>query len=426
MTVKVLPLGCKVNQYDAAAAQTALAAAGHTLVSDGPAEVCVVFTCTVTAEARRKSLQALRRAAAQSGMVVAAGCVAQTEGAALLALPKVRLAVGASRRAQWPELIARAMREPLCVVEPADTLCVFENTPVAHAFGERTRAHIKVQEGCDNHCAYCIVPQARGPERSRGLLDIRAEAEALAKAGCAEAVLVGINLSAYGRERGHTLADAVQAVADTGILRIRLGSMEADSITPQLVERLQKIPALCPHFHLPLQSASPRVQQTMGRICGAKQVGAAMDALRQAFPACGIQTDCMVAFPGETHEEFLQTVAFCQEKAFSRLHVFAYSPRPGTVAAKLPDRIPPDVAKARVKHLIGEGQSLRAAYEAKWIGQTTEVLWETAQRGHTPQGILVFAKPGERDVCGVTAGTPETVRLTGTHPEGLWAGMDKS
>ncbi|MCL2433939.1 MAG: MiaB/RimO family radical SAM methylthiotransferase [Clostridia bacterium] len=397
MKITLTALGCKVNQYDAAAASHALAQAGQEIVTTQTADVAVVFTCSVTAEARRKSMQALRRAARGAQTVVAAGCVAQTEGAALLALPNVKLVLGSSRRAELPILLEQALANKICAVEPYEGLTTFEETPVIGSYAGRTRAHVKVQEGCDNDCAYCLVPQCRGPGRSRSLAAIADECCVLAGAGIKEIILTGIHLASY--KPG--LADAVEAAALSGVPRIRLGSLEADCIDNSVITKLAKIPQLCPHFYLPLQSASPTVTARMNRKSGAPEVTAAIAQLRNAFPGCAINTDVMVGFPGETEEEFQQTYDFCRAMAFARMHVFVYSPRPNTPAAAMPGRVDKKTAQARAKTLTELGETLRREYETGQAGTTAEVLWETTTAGHTRHGVEITGRGRVGEIEGI-------------------------
>nr|MDD6336431.1 MiaB/RimO family radical SAM methylthiotransferase [bacterium] len=416
-------LGCKVNQYDAAAAQAAMEQAGHTLAQPGQKpDVAIVFTCTVTAEAQRKSLQAVRRAAREVGCVVAAGCTAQRVGRQLLDIPGVVLVVGSSRRAQIPALLSRALAEgPICAVEGLENpACTWEETPVLTPYDGRARAHVKVQEGCSRKCGYCAVPLARGPERSRPLELIAQECQRLARQGISEVILVGINLASYGKGQGLTLVDAVSCAAQNGIKRVRLGSLEPDLVTPGMIEGFLRIPQLCPQFHLPLQTGSEKVNAAMGRICTPGRVAQTAAALRQAFPNCGLWTDVMVGFPGEGEAEFMQTMSLCREIGFTRLHVFPFSPRPDTRAEKMPGRPEAGEVRRRVGELMQEGERLRQAYEAGFIGQKAQVLFETKADGvtigHTPQGIVAFVpggKPGQMAEC----------MLKGVHAQGLYADM---
>ena len=382
-------LGCRVNQYDAAAAQTALEQLGYTR-TQGAADIGLVFTCTVTAEARRKSLQALRGMAKKCGAVIACGCLAQQEGAALLDVPGVELVVGNQGR-DWSALLA--MDRPHSAVELFAAECPFEETPVSGTFAGRTRAYVKVQEGCNRHCAYCAVPSVRGPERSRGVDGIRRECRALARAGVQEVTLTGIQLSSYGSQWSGSLAQALRAAADSGIPRLRIGSLEADGIDEAMVAALADIPALCHHFHLPLQTADEGVQATMGRTCGARQVARAIELLRGAFPQAEFTADVLLGFPGESDEAARRTLDFCREHALMGLHAFGFSPRPGTVAYDMPGRVPQSDIDERVRQAIALEAELSAKARQRWMGKAAQVLFEEAKdgiaQGHTRENLLV-------------------------------------
>lgn len=415
-TVAFHTLGCKVNQYDTQAMLEAFLAEGYKQVPfEAAADVYVINTCTVTGTGDKKSLQSVRRALRQNpqAAIVVAGCLAQRAADELL-LPGVRLVLGTQRRAEVVTLLHGALEagETLVAVDELTT-ATFERLAVTAHEGH-TRAVLKIQEGCDRHCSYCIIPSVRGPIRSRPLADLREEARRLGAAGFLELVLTGIHLSSYGREIGAgdiTLVDAIEAVhAAPGVRHIRLGSLEPRIVTPAFVQALQAFPKVCPHFHLALQSGSDAVLARMRRRYTAAQFLEACAMLREAFPQCAITTDVMTGFPGETEEEFAETQRTVAQAAFARMHVFPYSERAGTPAAQMPDAVPKPLREARARTLIAQGKALEQAYLRSLIGSEQEVLIEEAAdagycTGYTPQYVTVR-------VTGGAVGQILRVRLT--------------
>ena len=289
-----------------------------------------------------------------------------------------------------------------------------------HGHQGHTRALMKIQEGCDNRCTFCIVPTVRGGIRSRTLADIRAEAGRLAKAGFKEVVLTGVHLTSYGRdlEDRPSLPDSIQAVAQTdGIERIRLGSLEPVIVTDAFIQEISKLPKLCPQFHLALQSGSDAVLRRMKRRYSTMQFLTAAKRLGQAFADVALTTDIIVGFPGETKEEFLETVDFCRKIGFMKIHVFPYSQREGTPAAAMDDQIPKHVKDERVRELIKVGETLSADYRNRMLHTVQPVLIEEKQRGglyagYTPQYIPVVCEKG-------TIGDIIPLWLSGLTKEGM-------
>lgn len=374
-------LGCKVNQYDTQAMRERFQEAGYAVVPfDDRADVYVINTCTVTGTGDKKSMQAIRRCARKNpaAHIVVTGCLAQ-RAADTLRLPGVRLILGTQRRGEVVQLLeeAEASGETLIAVEglrraPFEALTV-------HAHEGHTRATMKIQEGCDRFCAYCIIPYVRGPIRSRPLAEIRREAQALCDAGFRELVLTGIHLTSYGRDLrdGTTLADAIRAAHDAkGALRIRLGSLEPVIVTQEFIEALQGMPKVCPQFHLALQSGSDAVLQRMRRRYTSGEYLRACRMLREAFPGCALTTDVMTGFPGETEQEFEETLATVREAGFSRIHVFPYSEREGTPAAAMAHSVPRHVREERARRLIALGGELARDYLAALVGTRQRVLFE--------------------------------------------------
>ena len=362
-TVAFHTLGCKVNQYDTQAMRERFEEAGcRTVEFEEKADIYVVNTCTVTGTGDKKSMQTIRRCHRKNpeAAIVVTGCLAQ-RAADELKLPGVRLVLGTQRRGEVVQLLEKALEQD-CALIAVETLrqAPFEHLMV-HAHEGHTRATMKIQEGCDRWCTYCIIPSVRGPIRSRPIEEIRAEAESLAKAGFREAVLTGIHLTSYGREQhgAITLLDAIRQVHEVeGIERIRLGSLEPVIVTEEFVEGLKALPKVCHQFHLALQSGSDTVLARMRRRYTSGEFLAACALLRDAFEDCALTTDVMTGFPGETEEEFMQTVDTCQKAGFARMHVFPFSPRETTPAAEMPDQIPEHVKAERVHRLIALGDEL--------------------------------------------------------------------
>lgn len=399
-TAAFCTLGCKVNQYDSQAMLEILEKDGYSSIPFGEkADVYVVNTCTVTSTGDQKSRQMIRRAHRQNpqAAIVVTGCMAQRAAKELL-LPGVRLILGTQRRAEIAELLRRAMaqEEPVVAVEPLGKV-PFEKLQVTASEGH-TRATLKIQEGCRNFCTYCIIPSVRGPIRSRPLEDVEAEACRLAQAGFEEIVVTGIHLASYGLDMDGkwTLLDALEAIHRApGVKRIRLGSLEPRIVTEEFARRLQEMPKVCPQFMLALQSGCDTVLHRMGRRYTTGEYAAAVAALRKAYGDPALTTDLMCGFPGETEEEFQETLKFVKEIGFARIHVFPYSEREGTPAAKMPDSVPKQVREERARRLIEVGKEMEAEYASRLKGQIREVLFERAcpggAEGYTGEYVRVVA-----------------------------------
>ena len=407
-TVAFHTLGCKVNQYDTQAMRERFEEAGFRTVDfEDRADVYVVNTCTVTGTGDKKSMQTIRRCHRNNpdAAIVVTGCLAQ-RAADELKLPGVRLVLGTQRRGEVVQLLAQALEQD-CALIAVETLrqAPFEHLTV-HAHEGHTRATMKIQEGCDRWCTYCIIPSVRGPIRSRPLDEIRAEAQSLAAAGFKEVVLTGIHLTSYGREQhgAITLLDAIRAVHEVeGIERIRLGSLEPVIVTEAFVQGIAAMPKVCHQFHLALQSGSDTVLARMRRRYTSGEFLAACAMLRGAFEDCALTTDVMTGFPGETEEEFAQTVDTCQRAGFARMHVFPYSEREGTKAAAMAGSVPRHIREERARQLIAVGKELERAALEGHIGKTDEVLIEEIDAqgrgtGYTGGYMRVHvqgAQPGE-------------------------------
>ena len=414
-TVAFHTLGCKVNQYDTQAMRERFEQAGcRTVEFEEKADIYVVNTCTVTGTGDKKSMQTIRRCHRKNpdAAIVVTGCLAQ-RAADELTLPGVRLVIGTQRRGEVVELLSQALEQD-CALIAVETLrqAPFEHLTV-HAHEGHTRATMKIQEGCDRWCTYCIIPSVRGPIRSRPLVEIREEAESLAEAGFKEAVLTGIHLTSYGREQhgAITLLDAIREVhAVEGIERIRLGSLEPVIVTEAFVEGLKALPKVCHQFHLALQSGSDTVLARMRRRYTSGEFLAACAMLREAFDDCALTTDVMTGFPGETEEEFAQTVDTCRKAGFARMHVFPYSEREGTKAAAMEGSVPRHIREERARQLITVGRELERAALLGRLGKEDSVLIEEIDE----DGLGVGYTGGYMRVRvpGVQAGEIARVRIT--------------
>ena len=418
-TVAFHTLGCKVNQYDAQAMLELFEQAGYTPCAfQEKADVYVIMTCTVTGTGDKKSLQAVRRALRLNpeGHVVIAGCLAQRDGEKLLETTGARLVIGNQNRGRVVELLEEAVRTGSRMACVADVLKIpYEPLAISNHEGH-TRAVLKIQEGCDRYCTYCIIPYVRGGIRSRRPEEIATEARRLAQAGFSELVLTGIHLTSYGRDlEGQTLLDGIRACMQPGIERIRLGSLEPVIVTEEFVEALKDTP-VCPQFHLALQSGCDAVLQRMRRRYTAAEFQNACRLLRRAFPGCAITTDVICGFPQETEEEFLQTCDFCRQIGFARMHVFPYSARTGTKAAQMSGQVLKAVREERARRLIAIGNELALAYRQQLVGKRVQVLCEEMQDG------LCVGYTDTYISCRFTGGEPgcmHTVLICGLCEEGL-------
>ena len=403
MDIAIYTLGCKVNQVETQAMERELAGRGHTLVPfDGPADAYIVNTCTVTAVSDKKCRNVIRRArkSAPDGVVAVCGCYAQTDQPAVAALGVDLVSGSAGRMAFLDELekLLQARGGQVIAVDDALARRDFERIPAGSGAG-RTRAMLKVEDGCVNFCSYCIIPYARGPVRSLPLEEAAAQAKELAAAGYQELVLTGIEISSWGRDlkTGETLIDLIEGVCGAAPdLRVRLGSLEPRTITAEFCRRAAALPNLCPHFHLSLQSGCDATLARMNRKYDAVRYFESVRLLREYFQDPGITTDLITGFPGETGEEFAQTLAFVERCAFTAMHVFPYSRRPGTPAADMPGQVPREEKEDRARRAIALGEALERRWLEGQAGRTFPVLFEEEKdglwQGHAPNYALVRAK----------------------------------
>ena len=406
MRIAFCTLGCKVNQYETQALERLFAARGHVLVPfEGEADVYVVNSCTVTAVSDKKSRQVVRQARkrAPDAVVALCGCYPQTHPGDMDGLP-VDLIAGTGDRLKFVELVEEACakrQEKITALDDAMKRRVFEPLPGGGLEG-RTRAMLKVEDGCVNFCTYCIIPYARGPIRSLPLADAAAQAARLAEEGYRELVLTGIEISSWGRDLrdGTSLVDLVEAVcAAAPGCRVRLGSLEPRTVTEDFCARAAKLDNLCPHFHLSMQSGCDATLARMNRKYDTARFMESVSLLREHFDAPADTTDMIVGFPGETEEEFSQSLDFIQRCAFAAMHIFPYSKRPGTPAASMPEQVPNAVKEERARRAGSIAARMEQDYLSQFVGQAVEVLFEEERdglwRGRTARYCEVRVRSGE-------------------------------
>ena len=420
-----MTLGCKVNQYETETMEGLFRQAGYRVVPfTESADVYIVNTCSVTMLGEKKSRQLVRRAQRQNeaALIAVTGCYAQLAPDVVGTLPGVRLIVGTQDRGRIVELVEEAAVRPDVLRDVGDIMAAdtFEDIPL-FAAPERTRAFLKIQEGCQNFCTFCIIPYTRGPLRSRALASVRREAEKLVAAGFREIVLTGIHLGAYGRDLTGTvtLADAARTVLEIdGLQRLRLGSLESVELTPALFTLLRDDRRFARHLHLPLQAGSDAVLQEMHRFYDTAGYERLLARIREEVPGIAISTDIIVGFPGETEAMFQESLAFVRRQEFARVHVFPYSRRPATPAAARSDQVPHPVRRERVKMMQALADEMAADYHGKFIGTIVPVLFETQHEGVadglTDTYIRVYTK-GPVKVGEITA-----MRLLRLYQDGLW------
>ena len=406
-------LGCKVNAYEIEAMQQLLEEAGYEIVPFEPgADIYVINTCTVTNIADRKSRQMLHKAKKMNpeAIVVATGCYVQTGGEKLEKDEAIDLVLGNNQKINIVEALAEyAENKPghgSHVIKINQTK-EYEELSIDHT-AEHVRAYIKVQDGCNQFCTYCIIPYARGRVRSRNIESVLKEVRALAEKGYKEVVLTGIHLSSYGvdfpEEKKETLLSLIRAVHEIeGIRRIRLGSLEPGIVTREFAEGIAALPKVCPHFHLSLQSGCDATLKRMNRRYTSSEYAEKCELLRKYFPNPALTTDVIVGFPGETEEEFKESYDFVDSIDFYETHIFKYSRREGTKAAVMPDQVDEQIKAKRSAQLIELGEKKRAAYEQSFQGKEVEVLVEEnlelngkeVQTGHTKEYMKIALETNE-------------------------------
>ena len=421
-----MTLGCKVNQFETETMEGLFRARGYDVVPfEERADVYVINTCSVTHLSDRKSRQLIRRAARTNpaACIAVTGCYAQVAPEEIRALEGVRVVIGTKERAQIVDYVEEALRADTGAIGAITDIMqarVFEDIPL-HSLPHRTRAFLKIEDGCQNFCTFCIIPYARGPVKSRELSAVAREMKLLTGAGFREVVLTGIHLGAYGidlRDRP-TLADACRtALAEEGLRRLRLGSLESVELSADLLALMRTEPRFAAHLHLPLQAGSDVVLRAMNRHYDTAAFARLLEEVRAAVPGVAISTDIIVGFPGETEADFAAGLDFVRQMGFARMHVFPYSPRKGTPAARRTDQVPPMVRKERAARMQALADALAEEYHRSMLGSVAEVLFETCADGVT-DGLTETYIRVYTDAP-VTRGEIVPVRLTHLYRDGVW------
>lgn len=406
MKIAFFTLGCKVNQYESQAMAERMVKCGFELVSPNEkADVYVINSCTVTAESDRKTRQTVRRFKRKNpdSIVILTGCMPQAFPEDAEALNEADIVLGNKNNIRLPELIERyfSCGRRVIEIESHETGDKFTGDNIS-GFEGRTRAIVKIEDGCNRFCSYCIIPYSRGRVRSKPIDELEAELRTLSDAGFIEIVLVGINLSSYGSDIGLNICDAVELAARMNFERIRLGSLEPDHITDDVIERLSKIDKFCPQFHISLQSGCDNTLRAMNRHYTSAEYKELCDKLRSAFVDTSITTDIMVGFPTESEDDFKDNVNFAKEIGFEKVHVFPYSPREGTRAAKM-EQIEKKTKEVRSHIMIEETEKIRQNFLKSQIGKEVEVLLETRHDDGFTEGYTKNYTP---------------VKIKGSHPCG--------
>ena len=425
--VALTTLGCKVNQFETETMEGLFKQKGYEIVPfTEAADYYIINTCSVTNLGERKSRQLIRRAHRQNekAIIAVTGCYSQVAPDQVKAIEGVRVVLGTRERSHIVEYVEQAAREDGILDEITDVMKSrdFEDIPL-YDVPQRTRAFLKIQEGCENFCTYCIIPYARGPLKSRHPESVRAEAEKLIKMGFKEIVLTGIHLGAYGRdlEDDVTLADAARAVLEipgNELRRLRLGSLESIELSPELFELIRSDKRFAKHLHLPLQAGSDAVLKAMNRHYDKAEFAKLIQHVEEEVPGIAISTDIIVGFPGETEKMFQEGLDFVEKMNFSRMHVFPYSKRDGTPAARRTDQIPSDVKKERAHRMQSLAQSKTQEFEKGFLGRTMDVLFETNTDGEwdglTENYIRVYTDGT------VSGGEIYPVKLEKLYKDGIW------
>ena len=416
--VKFVTLGCKVNQYETNAMAQKFLEKGYQILEENDEnveekpDVCIINTCTVTNMSDRKSRQMLRRMKEKNPdtVVVAVGCYAQVAKEELSKIPEIDLVLGNNEKVEIVKYIEEYLKENVKNIDIEDVMQSREFSDFGNiTFSEKTRAVIKIQDGCDRFCSYCIIPYARGRVRSRKPESIISEITQIASKGIKEVVITGIHIASYGKDfaiskdekiKNYRLIDLLEKINEIeGIERIRLGSIEPLLITEEFVERLEKLEKICHHFHLSLQSGCDETLKRMNRRYTTEQFKTIVELLRKTYKDVNLTTDIIVGFPGETEEEFTKTYEFLKEIKFYKMHVFKYSPRKGTKAAVMKNQVPGDIKEERSKKLIELSNENEFQYNNTYIGKNVKVLFEEEKvgvyKGHTQNYIMVYCKSNE-------------------------------
>ena len=424
--VAFVSLGCKVNQYETNAMSQEFIQAGYEVVDfNDVADIYIVNTCTVTNIADRKSRQMLRRVKEinPEAVLVACGCYAQVGKEELEKIEDIDLIIGNNEKKDIVEIVENYRQEKNCFSEITDVMQQKEYVEFGTTtYTEKTRAVVKIQDGCDRFCSYCIIPFARGRVRSRKPENVVTEVEQIVDNGIKEIVITGIHIASYGKDfrNGIGLIDLLEELNKIeGLKRIRLGSIEPTIITEEFVSRLAKLEKICDHFHLSLQSGCDETLKRMNRRYTCEEFEQGTKLLRKAFPNAALTTDIIVGFPGETEEEFNITYEFLKKIAFYKMHIFKYSQRKGTKAAVMPNQVDGSVKEQRSKMLLKLSDENEKMYNSEYVGKTVEVLFEEKDgeffKGHTSNYIEVWAEGEglENVICNVKVTENVDNRLIG-------------
>ncbi|MEY8321614.1 tRNA (N(6)-L-threonylcarbamoyladenosine(37)-C(2))-methylthiotransferase MtaB [Lachnospiraceae bacterium 46-61] len=405
-TVASHALGCKVNQYESEAIAELFEQKGYTIVDmEQSADVYIINTCTVTNFGDKKSRQLIRKVKRQNpdSIVVVAGCYAQTAPNEILAIDGVNIVVGTKDRKRILKLVENYNKNEQTqnYVSQIMQEREFENLSI-QKLENRTRAYLKIQDGCSQFCSYCIIPYARGPIRSRKPEDVLSEVIRLSENGFQEIILAGIHVASYGKDlKNITLLEMIKKVHDIGgIERIRFSSIEPNIVTKEFVETLSKLPKVCDHFHLSLQSGCDKTLYAMNRKYDTEKYRQAVNILREYMPSVAITTDMIVGFPNETEEDFLSSYQFAKEMMFSKIHVFPYSPKKGTPAATMSGQISNSIKNERSQKMIALSQQMTESFLSQFIGKEMKVLYErqieqNIYEGHTTNYIKVHTQSNQ-------------------------------
>lgn len=408
-TVAFYTLGCKVNQYETNAMEQQFIQNNYKIVDNTEkADIYVINTCTVTNMADRKSRQMLRRVKEinQSAVIVVCGCYAQVAKTELEQIPEVDIILGINEKNKIVQIVEEYLANQNNIIEVADVSKQKEFLDFGDVtYTEKNRAVIKVQDGCNMFCSYCLIPYARGRIRSRKIENVVSEIEKIAKQGIKEVVITGIHVASYGKDfeneniRLINLLEEINKIE--GIARIRLSSLEPTIVDEEFAQRLSKLEKICDHFHLSLQSGCDATLKRMNRKYTTARYKEATEILRKYYPNANFTTDVIVGFPGETDEEFNQTYKFLKEIGFYKMHIFKYSPRKGTVAEKLPNQVDGNIKEERSKKLIELSNNMQNEKNSQYIGKTVKVLFEEYEngyyKGHTTNYMVVKVPEKEQD-----------------------------
>ena len=428
-TVAFITLGCKVNQFETELMEGLFKQKDYKVVpNDEKADIYVINTCSVTSFADKKSRQLIRRSARlnENAVIAVTGCYAQASSDKVAEITGVKVVLGTNNRHQIVDFVEAAMNDGEIHNGVTDIMKArdFEDIPMLEV-PARTRAFLKIQEGCTNFCSYCIIPFTRGPVRSRKLASVKSEAEKFLSMGFKEIVFTGIHLGAYGRDfhDGTTLADAARTVLELdGLQRLRLGSLESIELSEELLTMVRENPKFSHHLHLPLQAGSDYVLKRMNRHYNREEFRKLIENVKNAIPGVAISTDIIVGFPGETEEMFAESLDYIRSLGFSRVHVFPYSPREGTPAASMPDQIPDNIKKERVHRLQQVAEEMTRAFHEQYLGTKQKVLWETRTKGVTDgvtdTYIRIYTK------ADVIPGEITEVKLERLYEDGVWGGSE--